>query len=108
MFDATRRSSFERAELWITEVEKCSPPLKLLIGNKIDLANERKGEQITKVEAVGMARKHGMEYFEAPCFSKDVAHFKMVEKIKVTSENTLTEEDIEELIMLTQCIYILH
>eukprot|EP00826_Nyctotherus_ovalis_P059529 TRINITY_DN8287_c0_g2_i3.p3 TRINITY_DN8287_c0_g2~~TRINITY_DN8287_c0_g2_i3.p3 ORF type:complete len:147 (+),score=55.17 TRINITY_DN8287_c0_g2_i3:73-513(+) len=61
----TRHSTFERAETWISEIEKCSAPLKLLIGNKIDQANEKKGEQVTKAEAVGLARKHGMEYVEA-------------------------------------------
>jgi len=65
MFDLSRRSTFERAELWITEIEKCSAPIKFLIGNKLDLANEKKGEQVTKAEAIGLARKHGMEYLEA-------------------------------------------
>ena len=47
-------------------MEKCAIPIKLLLGNKIDLANEKKGggEQITKIEALGLARKYGMEYFE--------------------------------------------
>ncbi len=66
MFDSTRRSSFEKSELWIAEVEKCYIPIKILIGNKIDIATEKKGsaDQITKVEALGMAKKYGMEYFE--------------------------------------------
>ena len=64
MFDATRRSTFEKSELWIAEMEKCGAPIKLLIGNKIDQANEKKGDQVSKIEALGLARKYGMEYFE--------------------------------------------
>jgi len=64
LFDANKRSTFEKAELWITEMEKCGAPIKLLIGNKIDLANDKKTDQVTKIEALGLARKYGMEYFE--------------------------------------------
>ena len=66
LFDSTRRSTFEKAELWIAEMEKCAIPIKILLGNKIDLANEKKSgeDQITKIEALGLARKYGMEYFE--------------------------------------------
>ena len=45
-------------------MEKCAIPIKILLGNKVDLANEKKSEQITKIEALGLARKYGMEYFE--------------------------------------------
>ena len=66
LFDTTRHSTFEKAELWIAEVEKCAIPIKILLGNKMDLANEKKpgAELVSKVEALGLARKYGMEYFE--------------------------------------------
>jgi len=35
-----------------------------LVGNKIDLANNSKNA-VTKSEAISLARKYGMEYFEA-------------------------------------------
>lgn len=47
-------------------MEKCAVPIKILLGNKIDLANEKKAgtDNITKIEALGLAKKYGMEYFE--------------------------------------------
>jgi len=64
MFDASKRSSFEKVEKWITENEKCDVPVKVLVGNKIDLMNNSK-TSISKSEAISLARKYGMEYFEA-------------------------------------------
>ena len=48
------------------ECEKCDTPIKILVGNKIDLVMTKKNliNPVTKVEALGLARKYGMEYFE--------------------------------------------
>ena len=59
---ASKRSTFENIENWITENEKCETNIKILVGNKVDLVNNKSG--VTKSEAVGLARKYGMEYFE--------------------------------------------
>ncbi len=32
---ASKRSSFEKVEKWITENEKCDIPVKVLVGNKV-------------------------------------------------------------------------
>jgi len=74
LFDISKRPTFERIEQWITECERaCEIPIKILVGNKIDLLKESgKGQgkkqevtnPVTKVEAINLARKYGMEYFE--------------------------------------------
>jgi len=80
LFDVTKRPTFERIEQWITECERaCEIPIKILVGNKIDImqANQgmgggqtatKKAQQVinpvAKNEAINMARKYGMEYFE--------------------------------------------
>ena len=71
LFDVSKRPTFERIEQWISECERaCETPIKILVGNKIDvLQSAKKGPQVvnpvTRVEAVNLARKYGMEYFEA-------------------------------------------
>jgi len=43
VYDVTNQSSFENIEIWHNEVIKASPGISLiLVGNKIDLANDRK------------------------------------------------------------------
>lgn len=77
LFNITKRSSFEKVEQWIKECEKCDVPIKILVGNMVDLAQAQqqsviaKGKQpalgsslVSKVEAIALARKYGMEYFE--------------------------------------------
>lgn len=76
MFNITKRQSFENVEQWIKECEKCDVPIKILVGNMVDLAQVQqqsmlqKGKTtlgstlVTKVEAIALARKYGMEYFE--------------------------------------------
>ena len=80
LFDVTKRPTFERIEQWITECERaCEIPIKILVGNKIDImqanqgmgggqVSQKKAQQVinpvTKNEATNMARKYGMEYFE--------------------------------------------
>lgn len=80
LFDVTKKPTFERIEQWITECERaCEIPIKILVGNKIDImqANQglgggqtatKKAQQVinpvAKNEAINMARKYGMEYFE--------------------------------------------
>lgn len=74
LFDVSKRPTFERIEQWISECERaCEIPIKIMIGNKIDLVQQGKqvkqnnavNNPVTKVEAINLARKYGMEYFEA-------------------------------------------
>ena len=62
-FLVSRRQSFEKIENWIVESEKCEIPVRILVGNKVDLYTNTKGA-VTKSEAIGLAKKYGMEYFE--------------------------------------------
>ena len=75
MFNITNRSSFEKVEQWINECDRCEVPIRILVGNMVDLASgqaqKSKGANqalmynpVSKVEAITMARKYGMEYFE--------------------------------------------
>lgn len=71
LFNVVKRSTFERVEQWINETERCETPIKILVGNKVDLANaiqtkKASGGQapVSKVEAISLAKKYGMEYFE--------------------------------------------
>ncbi|KRX02356.1 P-loop containing nucleoside triphosphate hydrolase [Pseudocohnilembus persalinus] len=63
MFDVSRRQSFERVENWIKETEKCEIPIRILVGNKVDLYANTKGA-VSKSEAQSLAQKYDMEYFE--------------------------------------------
>ena len=38
MFNITKRSSFEKIEQWINECDRCDVPIKILVGNMVDLA----------------------------------------------------------------------
>ena len=86
LFDVTKRPTFDRIEQWITECERaCEIPIKILVGNKVDILQQSAGgpgnqglgqkqqlnkqaaqisNPVTKVEAINLARKYGMEYFE--------------------------------------------
>ena len=39
MFNITKRNSFEKVEQWINECERCDVPIKILVGNMVDLAS---------------------------------------------------------------------
>lgn len=42
MFDVTKKQSFENVEKWIQINEKANPPIKMLVGNKVDLYSTSK------------------------------------------------------------------
>ena len=71
LFNVVKRSSFEKVEQWIQETERCEVPIRILVGNKVDLAQAIQskkatgsGAPVSKVEAISLAKKHGMDYFE--------------------------------------------
>jgi len=67
LFDVTRRGTFEHVEQWIQECSPdkgCDAPIRILVGNKLDQQATKKGAGVSKVEAIALARKYGMEYFE--------------------------------------------
>lgn len=77
VYDVTRRDSFDNLEHWLKEVKLYSPNngegvVKLLVGNKIDLAESCGGggdgefeRQVDRHEAEEWARNQGMLFLEA-------------------------------------------
>jgi GTPase SAR1 family protein len=55
----TKKLSFENAEKWIQINEKANPPLRVLVGNKVDLYSTTKNT-VAKADAVALAKKYGM------------------------------------------------
>lgn len=55
----TKRQSFENVEKWIQINEKANPPIKILVGNKVDLYPTTKNS-VPKSDALSLAKKHGM------------------------------------------------
>lgn len=69
MFNITKRNSFINIEKWIQECQSCDTPIRILVGNMIDLTTNPKNQKnlnnpVSKVEAIALARKYDMEYFE--------------------------------------------
>eukprot|EP00307_Rebecca_sp_RCC1486_P007668 CAMPEP_0119406454 /NCGR_PEP_ID=MMETSP1335-20130426/772_1 /TAXON_ID=259385 /ORGANISM="Chrysoculter rhomboideus, Strain RCC1486" /LENGTH=220 /DNA_ID=CAMNT_0007430533 /DNA_START=140 /DNA_END=802 /DNA_ORIENTATION=+ len=65
VFDLTRAETLTNVQTWLKEIETfTSPPLpvKLLVGNKADLNDQR---AVKDEEALEFARKQGMLYLEA-------------------------------------------
>ena len=62
-FDVTNRESFENVKNWVDSIENYAKEdiQKVLIGNKIDLTEQRK---VTKQEAQNLADDHDIPYFE--------------------------------------------
>ena len=72
VYDVTRRDSFDNLDHWLKEIKLYSPNngegvVKLLVGNKIDLADAR---QVDRNEAEEWARNHGMLFLEASAKTK--------------------------------------
>ena len=63
LYDVTNKDSFKNLESWLIEIEKNSNQkvLKILIGNKCDLTEER---EITAEEGKAFALRNGMEFME--------------------------------------------
>ncbi len=63
VYDVTDEESFKSVETWLAEVDKLASGnvVKLLIGNKADLAGQRK---ITYEQGLDMAKRWGMEFME--------------------------------------------
>ena len=63
LYDVTNRDSFKNLESWLIEIEKNAKEkvLKILIGNKCDLTDDR---EITSDEGKAFALRNGMEFME--------------------------------------------
>ena len=63
-FAVTDRQSFLNVRNWVDSIKTHATPTaaRVLVGNKIDLAEQR---EVTEAEAQELARQHGIEYHEA-------------------------------------------
>ena len=63
LYDVTNRDSFKNLESWLIEIEKNAKEkvLKILIGNKCDLTQDR---EISTEEGKAFALRNGMEFME--------------------------------------------
>ena len=63
IYDITNRDSFKNLENWLTEIEKNASQnvLKILIGNKNDLVDDR---EIKAEEGQAFANRNGMQFIE--------------------------------------------
>ena len=63
LYDITQKTSFDHIKNWITEIDKFGKQgvLKVIVGNKLDLENNRK---IKKEDAENLALKYGVKLWE--------------------------------------------
>ena len=98
-FDVTNRESFESVKNWIDSIDTHAKPniQKVLIGNKIDLVEERK---ISNTEAQNLADEHDIPYFETSAKEdknvSEVIHF-IMDKVYETSNKAANEKQHEEI-----------
>ena len=66
-FDLTQKKSFENVRTWIDSIYRTAPDAtlpKVLVGNKVDLADAQGQRAVLKSEALKIANEHGIQYFE--------------------------------------------
>lgn len=64
LFDLTREETFKELDLWLTELRAVTMNIPiLLIGNKVDLIEER-GRQVEADKAANFAEEQGLTYLE--------------------------------------------
>ena len=63
LYDITQKTSFDHIRNWLTEIDKFGKQgvLKVIVGNKLDMENNRK---ITKEAAENLALKYGLKLWE--------------------------------------------
>ena len=63
VYDITKRETFENVQVWLEDIKNQCPQtiLLVLVGNKLDLENER---QISYEEGESFAQKNNMYFFE--------------------------------------------
>ncbi|CAG9334960.1 unnamed protein product [Blepharisma stoltei] len=94
VFDVTNRETFKELEMWIKEfTDHCEPSAKkILVGNKIDLVDQR---VVSQKEARDFAKKHSMAYLETSAKDDiDVAR----------SFQTIAEKIVEDKVSLASSI----
>ena len=87
LYDITQKTSFDHIKNWITEIDKFGKQgvLKVIVGNKLDLENNRK---IKKEDAQNLALKYGVKLWEVS--AKDNTN---IEEMFVDTIKTLLERN---------------
>ena len=87
LYDITQKTSFDHIRNWITEIDKFGKQgvLKVIVGNKLDLENNRK---ITKEAAENLALKYGVKLWEVS--AKDNTN---IEEMFLDTIKTLLEKN---------------
>ena len=87
LYDITQKSSFDHIRNWITEIDKFGKQgvLKVIVGNKLDLENNRK---ISKEDAENLALRYGLKLWEVS--AKDNTN---IEEMFVDTIKTLLEKN---------------
>ncbi|CAD5208284.1 unnamed protein product [Bursaphelenchus xylophilus] len=86
VYDVTNRTTFDRLENWVLEVDTYSTKsdaIKMLVGNKIDSQNR----EVSTEEGLAFARKHRMLFIEASAKTREgvqCAFEELIEKILQT------------------------
>eukprot|EP01015_Nassula_variabilis_P010990 TRINITY_DN1894_c0_g1_i11.p2 TRINITY_DN1894_c0_g1~~TRINITY_DN1894_c0_g1_i11.p2 ORF type:complete len:206 (-),score=4.05 TRINITY_DN1894_c0_g1_i11:32-649(-) len=94
VYDVTDYQSFQNLDNWLYEIQNNSEPNieKVLIGNKVDLADKRKVSQEVAIE---WAEKHGIKYFETSAKSgENVDHIFQILSEDMTSKLPKEAKDI--------------
>ena len=89
-FDLTNRESFENVRKWYDIINKVAVPniILILVGNKVDLNNER---QVSTEEGMGLAKELGVYYMETSAkTNKNIGE--MFEWVALQIINTNIEE----------------
>lgn len=60
MFNVAKRSSFEKMQQWIQETASCEVPIRILVGNMVDLTTNPKTQKtlvnpVSKAEGIELA-----------------------------------------------------
>lgn len=89
VYDITKRQSFENLQKWLEEMKEnaYSKMTTILIGNKVDLENER---QVSFEEGQAFAKKHDLVFFETSAKSShnvEKAFLAITQKIYTNLEN---------------------
>ena len=85
LYDITQKSSFDHIRNWITEIDKFGKQgvLKVIVGNKLDLENNRK---ISKEDAENLALKYGLKLWEVSAKDNTNIEEMFVDTIKILLE----------------------
>ena len=87
LYDITQKASFDHIRNWLTEIDKFGKQgvLKVIVGNKLDMENNRK---ITKEVAENLALKYGIKLWEVS--AKDNTN---IEEMFLDTIKTLLEKN---------------